>query len=156
MHFRKLRVRFALRTTGPVWHLCCTALQNNQENTRLIFHCFLVSVVMHHACAFPMEKMAQKVYQMLRGWGCRPCYLLHRQKCLHKLQWRIKLSGFAWEDASQSRRTDLETPDELHESAVNENLGWWTYFNWEYSVSSGQSPVLTKIPLQLLLSVVAE
>lgn len=69
MHFWKLRVRFALRTTGPAWHLCCTALQNNQENTRLIFHCFLVSVVMHHACAFPMEKMAQKVYQMLRGCG---------------------------------------------------------------------------------------
>lgn len=33
---------------------------------------------------------------------------------------------------------------ELHESAVNENLGWWTYFHWEYGVSSGQS--LQKYP----------
>ena len=71
----------------------------------------------------PHEKMVQKVCKILMTQGTRSCHHFTQAELTARAagQWRIKPAGFAWEDAPQSWKMDLETSDELCQSAVKEN-----------------------------------
>lgn len=67
--------------------------------------------------------MAQKVLKVLMNLGTRSSHHFTQAELTAQAagQWRIKPAGFAWEDTPQSWKTDLETPDKMCKSAVNEN-----------------------------------
>lgn len=74
----------------------------------------------------PHETMVQKVCKILMNQGTRSCHHFTQAELTAQAagQWRIKPAGFAWEDAPQSWKMDLETSDELCKSAMNENHCW--------------------------------
>lgn len=67
--------------------------------------------------------LGKKVCKLLMNQGTRSCHHFAQAELTAQTagQWRIKLPGFVSADARQNWKMDLETSDELCESAVNES-----------------------------------